>query len=353
MKAYRLWKKVTAQGKCFFFFSCATQIYSKGNNPLSPSIPLLWDLGIGSSIHSIFMLFTWRNKWILRYCVYYTRVSLLFAASIHERVASFQVDKTKFQMQICTLLDVNTYVTNFYTYKKKSRSQPICLNQSWAMQYHSIYHWKKPAYKWTRAVETCIFQGSPVLYFFLKSLRVCCLCSDVRLPPQWVIAAPPLPSSPTKRNFSQGQGGMWFSVSKKVQGNTFFTSLFLWSSVTFSALLSSKTPRQSCVYALYWIFLFSLLNSLQADFNISLFPPHCFCVQVCSSSPATLATLLFLKHSRWVLPSGLFHWPDPLPGTYFSQGLLSHPLKSLLKYYHFIDTYLPWLIQHSNLLHPF
>lgn len=144
-----------------------------------------------------------------------------------------------------------------------------------------------------------------------------------------------------------------FSVSKKVQGNTFFTLLFLWSSVTFSALLSSKTPRQSCVYALYWIFLFSLLNSLQADFNISRFPPRCFSVQVSSSSPATLATLLFLKQSRCVLPSGLFHWPSTWNILLFSQGLLAHPLKSLLKYYHFIDIYLLSLIQHSNLFHPF
>lgn len=112
-----LMKKGDCPRWMFLFFVCATQIYSKGSNPLSPSITLLWDLGIGSSIHSIFILFTW-NKWILRYCVYYTRVSLLFSASIHERVASFQVDKTKFQTQICTLLDVNTYVTKFYTYKK-------------------------------------------------------------------------------------------------------------------------------------------------------------------------------------------------------------------------------------------
>ena len=44
---------------------------------------------------------------------------------------------------------------------------------------------KKSANKWTREVETCIFQGSTALYFFLKSLRVCCPCSDARLPPHW------------------------------------------------------------------------------------------------------------------------------------------------------------------------
>ena len=167
-----------------------------------------------------------------------------------------------------------------------------------------------------------------------------------------VTAAPPLPSSPTRRNLTQCQGGVWFSVSKKVQGNTIllhFSFDLLWYFLLFFP--AKLLDRIVCMHwtefssSLYWT-LFKLTSA-----SLSSLPVDS--LSVSSSSPTTLATLLFLEHSRCALPSGLFHWPFLLPGTYFSQGLLSHPLKSLLKYYHFIDTYLPWLIQHSNLFHPF
>ena len=40
-------------------------------------------------------------------------------------------------------------------------------NQQWILQYCSICYRKKPAYKWTLAVQTCTAQGSPILILCL------------------------------------------------------------------------------------------------------------------------------------------------------------------------------------------
>lgn len=187
---------------------------------------------------------------------------------------------------------------------------------------------KKSAYKWICAVETYIFKGH--LYFtFLKSLRVCCSCSDVRLPPQWVTAAPLLPSSPTKRNFSQGQG--WhviFLYLKKCKEAILFALHFSFDLLSRFPLLSSKTlDRVVCMHCLNFPLLSIELFKLTSISLSSL--PTASPVQVSSSSPATLATLLFLKQGRCiVLPSRAFSLALYLEHTSFlTQGLLTLPFK--------------------------
>ena len=117
-----------------------------------------------------------------------------------------------------------------------------------------------------------------------------------------VTAAPPLPSSPTRRNLTQCQGGVWFSVSKKVQGNTIllhFSFDLLWYFLLFFP--AKLLDRIVCMHwtefssSLYWT-LFKLTS-------VSLSSHPVASLSVSSSSPTTLATLLFLEHSRCALPS--------------------------------------------------
>lgn len=76
----------------------------------------------------------------------------------------------------------------------------------------------------------------------------------------------------------------------------------------FFAPLYRKTLGQYYLYALSLIFLFSLLNSLQADFSISV-PSHCFS----GTHPfffivpqLKVASLSFLKHKLPLWPQGIF-----------------------------------------------
>lgn len=140
-----------------------------------------------------------------------------------------------------------------------------------------------------------------------------------------VTAAPPLPSSPQKETSLKAKVVCDFLYLKKSKAIPFllhFSFDLLWHFLLFFP--AKLLDRTVCIY---WTeFSSSLCRTLFKLTSVSLSSLPVASLTVSSSSPTTLATLLFLEHSRCALPSGHFHWPFPLPGTDFSQGLLSHPL---------------------------